>query len=232
VGRTSGTDARAATAATAATAAAVRPALPAPRAAEPVPRLTVPPDSLVVLAGLPGAGKTTLLRQVAAGRPARVLVLDSEEVAARLREAGVGLPYGLLRPLVHALHLLRVVRAARHPAACVLTTDPMTSQVRRALLAAAARAAGRTLHLVLLDATHDEARRGQRERGRALGRRRMERHVRRWAALRAGFDRTGRLPLVTSAVVLPRARARVLARVDVRPARPGRAPELEVTPTW
>lgn len=164
--------------------------------------LAVPPRSLVVLAGLPGAGKTTLLRRLAERRPARVRALDAEEVAAQLRTAW--LPYRLLRPLVHGLHLLRVVREVGGTAVCVLTTDPMTSPLRRALLRAAARGTGRALCVVLVDATPEQARLGQAARGRALGARRMARHVSRGQHLRAQLHRTGDLPFVDEVLVLAR----------------------------
>ena len=92
----------------------------------------------------------------------------------------------MLRPLVHVLHLLRVVLALVRTAGAVLTTDPLTSRGRRVLLGLAARVTGRRLHVVLLDATVAEAVSGQNRRGRSLGRRRMELHARRWPALRTG----------------------------------------------
>jgi len=87
--------------------------------------LAVPAGSLVVLAGLPGAGKTTLLRRLAAAAPAGVVALDAEDVAARLRARPAA--YAVLRPLVHAVHLVRVLVALAGPGRCVLTTDPMTA---------------------------------------------------------------------------------------------------------
>jgi energy-coupling factor transporter ATP-binding protein EcfA2 len=170
--------------------------------------LAVPTGSLVVLAGLPGAGKTTLLRRLAASAPPGVVALDAEDVAARLRALPVA--YAVLRPLVHALHLVRVLVALAGPGRCVLTTDPMTAPLRRLLLGAAARASGRRLHLVLVDATVAEAVAGQDRRGRALGRRRMAVHARRWPRLRARGAR-----LAASSVALSRSRARWVWRLDV-----------------
>lgn len=148
-------------------------------------RLPVAARSLVVLGGLPGAGKTTLLRRLSTGLPAGVVALDAEEVAARLRPVTPRVSYRVLRPLVHALHLVRVAQAVGSPASVVLTTDPATSRLRRVLFAALARRSGRSLHLVVLDTTVDEAVQGQHQRGRTLSSRRMRRHARRWAALRA-----------------------------------------------
>lgn len=145
-------------------------------------RVDVPPGALVVLAGLPGAGKTTLLRRLA-GRPG-VRALDAEDVAAPLRRTAV--PYRALRPAVHLLHLLRVVAALPAPGG-VLTTDPLTSPLRRALLRAVARLTGRELRVVLVDATEAQARDGQARRDRRLGERRMRRHLRRYRRLVAAL---------------------------------------------
>jgi predicted kinase len=135
-------------------------------------QLHVPPHSLVVVAGLPGAGKTTLVRRLA-GRSS-VLALDSEDVARAL--AGVPLPYRLLRPLVHATHLARVVAALWSGRSRVLTSDPLTSPLRRRLLRTAARLSGRRLVVVLLQASPEQARDGQSCRGRRLSTRRTTRH--------------------------------------------------------
>jgi energy-coupling factor transporter ATP-binding protein EcfA2 len=179
----------------------------------PVLGITVPAGSLVVVAGLPGAGKTTLLRRLAASAPPGVVALDSEDVAARLRTLPVAYP--VLRPLVHALHLVRVLAALTGPAACVLTTDPMTGPLRRLLLGVAARRTGRSLHLVLVDATVAEAVDGQDRRGRTLGRRRMARHAQRWERLRS----RGPAP-ATSTLPLPRTRAGEVTHLKLSPPPP------------
>ena len=181
--------------------------------------LAVPAGSLVVLAGLPGAGKTTLLRRLRDARVPGLRAVDAEEVAARLRHCASRVPYRLLRPVVHALHLLRVVREVLGGADCVLTTDPMTSPVRRALLRAAAAVSGRSLHVVLVDATAAQAREGQRRRGRALGRRRMARHVVRAARLHTALERTGGMSFVDDVLVVPRDVAARTDRLRVGPAR-------------
>ena len=156
--------------------------------------LVVPRRSLVVLAGLPGAGKTTLLRRLDADRTPGVLPLDSEEVAGWLGAHGRRLPYRFVRPAVHGLHLLRVAREVHGPAACVLTTDPMPSPLRRLLLRVAACSSGRSLSVVLVVASEEQARSGQRSRGRALGERRMTRHLARHRRLLARLERTGQVP--------------------------------------
>lgn len=147
----------------------------------------VPCDrTLLLVAGLPGAGKTTLLRRSANAHG--VVALDAEDVAGALR--GVPLPYRLLRPVVHAAHVLRVLGACWSAAPRVATTDPLTSRSRHALFAAAARCSGRQLQVVLLHVEPLQARDGQRRRGRHLSERRMRRHERRYAR-RWGIRPTG-----------------------------------------
>jgi hypothetical protein len=119
------------------------------------------------------------------------------------------------------------VRDVRGPAACVLTTDPMTSPLRRALLPAAARRSGRSLCVVLVDATEQQARSGQRERGRPLGERRMSRHVARAGRLRRRLLRSGGMSFVDGVLVLSRPCASRTTRVVVDPAGLGlRRPPL------
>jgi ABC-type cobalamin/Fe3+-siderophores transport system ATPase subunit len=163
-------------------------------------QLAVPAGSLVVIAGLPGAGKTSLLRRLAATAPTDVVALDSEDVATHLRRLPVG--YRVLRPLVHALHLLTVLAAVSGPVSCVLTTDPLTAPGRRLLLGTAARLTGRRLHVIVVEASIAEALNGQWTRGRRLGSRRMSRHIRRSPAL------SRRPPFATSTTILTRTEAR------------------------
>ena len=156
---------------------------------------------LLLVGGVPGAGKTRLLARLLAQAPAGTRGLDSEQVAAALHRAGLRLPYRLLRPLVHAVHRARVRAVLRGGAPVVVLTDPLTSTRRRSALVRAARRAGREVHLVLLDAAAEEARRGQVDRRRAISDRSMARHVRRW---RAALDRLrvpGGTPGATVAVV-------------------------------
>ncbi|MGY1603588.1 AAA family ATPase [Geodermatophilus sp. SYSU D00815] len=158
---------------------------------------------LVVIGGLPGSGKTTLLRRLLAGAPPGVTGFDSEQVAERLRAAGVRLPYRLLRPWVHLWHRWRVLRGIRSAEPVVVLTDPWTrAGWRDAVLSAAARA-GRTVRLVLLDTPAPLAASGQAARGRSISSRSMRRHVARWDdVLRAA---SGDGPAgIASAVVLDR----------------------------
>ena len=147
---------------------------------------------LVVIGGLPGSGKTTLLRRLLDGSAGdgggAVTGLDSEDVAARLRAACPGVPYALLRPAVHAghrWHVLRTIVGSAAPA--VLLSDPWTSAPWRHAVRGAARRAGRTVQLVLLDVPAAVAAEGQRARGRAIPVRRMRRHVVRWAQALGGL---------------------------------------------
>ncbi|MGY1848150.1 MULTISPECIES: AAA family ATPase [unclassified Blastococcus] len=136
---------------------------------------------LVVLAGLPGSGKTTLLRRLLAhGGGGPLTALDSEDVAARVRGTGIGVPYRVLRPWVHLVHRWRVLRHVAGGSSVVVLTDPWTSPVWRAAVLRAARCAGRSVRLVLLDVPTELAQEGQRTRGRTLPDARMRRHEHRW----------------------------------------------------
>ncbi|TFV56647.1 Zeta toxin [Geodermatophilus sp. DF01-2] len=179
-----------------------------------------PHGVLVVVGGLPGSGKTTLLRRLLAEQVPGVVGLDSEDVAARLRRTGLRLPYRLLRPVVHAWHRVRVLHHIAGPAPVVVLTDPWTRPWWRAAVLRAARRAGRSVRLVLLDASQDLAESGQAARARRIPTRSMRRHATRWSTLLdtvAGPDgRAG----VRSVVVVDRRRAGqvTLAEVLGRPA--------------
>lgn len=149
----------------------------------PSPRRAARGGVLVVVGGLPGSGKTTLLRRLMGeGRPG-VVGLDSEDVAARLHDAGLRVPYRLVRPLVHAWHRVRVLWVVAGPAPVVVLTDPWTRPGWRAVVLRAARWAGRSVRLVLLDAPRELAESGQTARGRGVPARSMHRHATRWSAL-------------------------------------------------
>ncbi|SNS41822.1 Predicted kinase [Geodermatophilus pulveris] len=140
-----------------------------------------PGGVLVVVGGLPGSGKTTLLRRLMAERVPGVVGLDSEDVAARVRAPGV--PYRLVRPLVHGWHRVRVLCAVAGSAPAVVLTDPWTRPWWRAVVLGTARRAGRSVRLVLLDAPREVAESGQAARGRAIPARSMRRHAARWEDL-------------------------------------------------
>jgi predicted kinase len=135
---------------------------------------------LVVIGGLPGSGKTTLLRQVLARPLPGVTGLDSEQVAGRLRAAGVGLPYRVLRPWLHLWHRARVLRGIRGATPVVVLTDPWTSTAWRGTVLRTARQAGRSVRVVLIAASPEAAESGQAARGRSLSPRAMRRHTARW----------------------------------------------------
>jgi predicted kinase len=138
---------------------------------------------LVVVGGLPGSGKTTLLRRLLAEGAPGVVGLDSEDVAARVQAVAVRVPYRVVRPLVHAWHRVRVLRVVAGPAPVVVLTDPWTRPWWRAAVLRSARRAGRSVRLVLLDASRELAETGQAARGRGIPARSMHRHATRWGAL-------------------------------------------------
>jgi predicted kinase len=149
-----------------------------------IERPTAPGGVLLVIGGLPGSGKTTLLRRLLAQEP-DVAGLDSEQVTDRLRAAGVRIPYRVLRPWVHGWHRWRVLRGIGSDVPVVVLTDPWTSAPwRRAVLRAAERA-GRSVRLVLIDVSREQAETGQTARGRAISAAAMGRHSDRWGALLA-----------------------------------------------
>jgi hypothetical protein len=143
--------------------------------------LRLPPGALLVVAGVPGAGKTTWLSRVDA---AGSLVLDPEPIRTRYERRLGRLPYRLWRPLVHAEHVLRVLAALPGRAGLVVH-DTGTRGWRRRLLAALARACGRSGHLLLLDVSAEAALEGQRRRRRALRAPAFAAHWRGWRRLRA-----------------------------------------------
>ena len=160
------------------------------------------------------------LRRLMAERAPGVVGLDSEDVAARVQAAGVRVPYRLLRPLVHAWHRVRVLRVVAGPAPVVVLTDPWTRPWWRAAVQRAARRAGRSVRLVLLDASREVAESGQTARGRAVPARSMHRHTTRWRTLLRSVAGPvgGAGPVAVTVVDRPRADRLTLADVLGRPA--------------
>jgi hypothetical protein len=159
-----------------------------------VAELHYPAGAVLVVGGVPGAGKTTLLRRLFATTgeetaapltAAGVRVLDSEQARNRWRRHLGGLPYRWWRPLVHATHYARVLRALRRDAASTVVQDCATRPWVRHQLLAAARRSGRTVHLLLLDVDPHLAAAGQAARGRRVGSASFAVHCRRWPELAA-----------------------------------------------
>ena len=130
--------------------------------------------AVVVVAGLPGAGKTTLV----AGEPR---ALDSDALREAWQPHLAALPYALWRPLVHARHWIALWRALKRPDGVIVVRPFTAGWLRRAVLRRA-RHHHPAVHLVVVDATPEQARAGQRARGRTLRERAMCRHERRWAS--------------------------------------------------
>ncbi len=178
--------------------------------------LSFPERSLVLVCGVPGAGKSTLLRHLfgVTGAEDRtvlrggVRVVDSHQSRLRLTPALAALPYIAWRWLVHVLHLLRVAAALR--GGPVAVHESGTRRWVRLLLALLGRLRGYSVHVVMIDASPDEALSAQRSRGRAVTARSHRAHTRRWRRLCRARER-GPGALVPGAASLT-----VLARHDVR----------------
>jgi hypothetical protein len=168
---------------------------------------------LVVIGGLPGSGKTTLLRRVLAPPVPGVAALDSEQVADRMRAAGVGLPYRFLRPWVHLWHRARVLRGIRSATPVVVLTDPWTSGAWRGTVLRTARQAGRSVRVVLIAASPEAAESGQAARGRAVSPRAMRRHTARWHRTLQSVE--GPPTGVAGALVVGRSAAGALTLADL-----------------
>jgi hypothetical protein len=160
-------------------------------------QLCYPHDAVVVLLGIPGAGKSTLLHRLsatAADTPlpdtcGGVRIVDSEQQRFRWRRH-VGEHYAWWRPAVHAVHYARVAEAIRRGGP-VVVSDCGTRPWVRTLLGRLVAHECRPLHLVLLDASPEQAQVGQRERGRSVGTQSFHQHCRRWRTLLAVAERDG-----------------------------------------
>ncbi|WP_308283144.1 AAA family ATPase [Pseudonocardia nigra] len=175
--------------------------------------LELPGRTLLLVAGMPGAGKSTLL----AGLPPvhGVAVVDSETHRAALRRLlPAAVPYDWYRPLVHLLHRLAVVFAAVSPAPIVVAHLPATDARTRTAVARLAALTGRAAHLLWLDVDPEEARRGQRERGRMVPEPSFARHAER-ATRTSALLREGPPPGWHSATVLDRAAARAGVQLQI-----------------
>jgi hypothetical protein len=121
---------------------------------------------------------------------------------------------------VHVWHRLRVLRVVAGPAPVVVLTDPWTRPWWRAAVLSAARRAGRSVRLVLLDTSPEVAESGQTARGRAIPARSMRRHAARWRTLleSAAAPAGDAGPAAVTVVDRPRADRLTLADVLGRPA--------------
>ena len=174
--------------------------------------LRYPPHALLVVGGVPGAGKTTLLQRLFRGG-GHAVVLDSEQVKAAVeRRLRTRRGYRVLRPFVHAAHWLRIGRALRGDRPVVVHDTATRTQSRRAL-AAWARCHGREPHLLLLDVDPTSAVAGQRARGRRIRPSSMQRHVRRFEALRSRVAVHDGVDGFASVITLSRGDARRLRAV-------------------
>ncbi|MEV6818859.1 AAA family ATPase [Nocardiopsis dassonvillei] len=179
-----------------------------------------PRRSLVVVTGVPGAGKSTLLRRLFGLRGDEdrtvvaadgVRVIDSLQSRYRLRALLGRVPYPLWRWVVHVLHLARVAAALR--GGPVVVHECGTRRSVRVLLALLCRLCRYEVHVLMIDATPQEARSGQAARGRRVTARSHRVHSRRWRRLRAATRRGPKAfaPGARSLLALDRRRARELA---------------------
>ncbi|MFJ5550638.1 AAA family ATPase [Streptomyces sp. NPDC093225] len=183
-------------------------------------RLEFAAGDLVVVSGLPGGGKSTLIKRTAPGR-----VVDSQDARERWqRRMPARLPYAGYRPLVRIAHYAGLWRVLRSGESVVVHDCGSQPWVRRSL-ARAARRRGRSLHLVLLDASPEEALSGQLARGRGVTGYAFTRHRRTVARLLSAAEQGTPPPGCASVTLLDRRAATRLTSLSfTAPApRPGPA---------
>ncbi|GHC81193.1 ATP-binding protein [Nocardiopsis terrae] len=202
-----------------------------------------PRRSLILVAGVPGAGKSTLLRRLFGlhgdeERPVLtadgVRVIDSLQSRYQLGPLLARVPYPLWRWVVHVLHLAQVAAALR--GGPVVVHECGTRRPIRVLLALLCLLRRYEVHVLMIDATPQEARSGQNARGRRVTERSHRAHSRRWRRLRAA-TRNGPAafaPGARSLLALDRRRARELAWIRFGPCTNTRGPlptAMESPPT-
>ncbi|MEV2274546.1 AAA family ATPase [Nocardiopsis sp. NPDC049922] len=192
-----------------------------------------PRRSLLLVAGVPGAGKSTLLRRLFGLRGDEertvltadgVRVIDSLQSRYRLGPLLGRVPYPLWRWVVHVLHLARVTAALR--GGPVVVHECGTRRPVRVLLALLCRLRRYEVHVLMIDATPQEARIGQNARGRRVTERSHRVHSRRWRRLRAATRHgpAAFAPGARSLLALDRRRARELAWIRFSPRANARRP--------
>ncbi|MFD3868944.1 AAA family ATPase [Streptomyces sp. NPDC058623] len=134
-------------------------------------RLGFATGDIVVVSGLPGGGKSTLIKRATDGGG-----IDSQDARERWeRRMPAALPYAAYRPLVRVAHYWGLWRKLSSGES-VVVHDCGTQSWVRALLATVARRRDRSLHLLLLDTTAEEALSGQAARGRRVSAYAFARH--------------------------------------------------------
>jgi predicted kinase len=122
-----------------------------------------------VVAGLPGAGKSTALRKLQAhGLPGGFVVLDSGSVRAWLQPRLARIPYPALRPVVHAVHWVRILALTLTQRGPVVVHETATRPLSRRALRTLARCGRRPAHLVWIEVPAGVALRGQVDRCRVI----------------------------------------------------------------
>ncbi|MER7763667.1 AAA family ATPase [Streptomyces sp. NPDC097619] len=158
-------------------------------------RLEFRSGDVLVVSGLPGSGKSTLMKRAVPGGG-----IDSQDARERWERRLPRLPYALYRPLVRAAHYAGLWRALRSGTGLVVH-DCGTQPWVRALLGRAARRRNRDLHLLLLDASPEQALSGQAARGRGVSTYAFARHRATTAGLLAAVA-AGKAPAGCASVVL------------------------------
>ncbi|WP_307817793.1 AAA family ATPase [Nocardia acididurans] len=181
----------------------------------PIDELRYPASAAVIITGVPGAGKSTALRKLfglssegvePAVSAAGAILLDSQHARNSWQRRLGALPYPLWLPIVHVTHYARIRRALQDSAGPVIIHDCGTRQWVRRLVAVWARAAGRQVHLIMIDAPAELAWAGQIARGRKVRKVSFALHCMKWRRL-VDVVATGAKPRPepTSVVILDRA---------------------------
>ena len=146
------------------------------------------PARVVLVGGVPGAGKSTALALIARDVPSAT-VLDPDQIREVIRHRLPDwVPNRAYRPMVHAIHSVRVLAALLSGPVrdrTLLVHDPATRSRRRWLFAWFARRCGWDPVLVFLEVSRALAEQGQVQRGRVLDPDSFRGHWIRWERLRS-----------------------------------------------